>query len=194
MGYIGTNMKFPKETAAIMRFKNLLTVVLPFTLVGFLTPAFSAEEIICADAKMAFTPPERGWRVDTSLIAPVVVSLDNQKLGATITITYVNYELYGFKVDYRFLKDKLVKNEKNSFKLTKPNYKRISLDDKDFTFGRAARLEFSTYDEMGFHRTVVYAIANGYIVYFCSVEGLEREWPTVEPDFEALVASIRFTP
>jgi hypothetical protein len=154
----------------------------------------AADEVICGDAKLAFTPPGDDWRVNTELVSPVAAGLENSKLNGTITITYTDYELYGFKVNYGFLKDKLEKNEKNSFKLTKPNYERISLKDKKFSYGKTARLEFATTDELGAHRTVVYAVANGTTVYFCSAESLEREWPLVEADFEKLMASIRFTP
>jgi hypothetical protein len=169
-------------------------VMLSLALLATAAVVWSQEEVICRDAEMAFQTPDGGWRVNTKLTAPVAASLVNDDLNATITITYTDYDIYGFDVDYGFLKDKLEKNEKNNFKLTKPNYDRISLGDKKFSFGRAARLEFSTYDELGYHRTVVYAIANDTIVYFCSAESLEREWPRVEEDFEALVASLRFLP
>jgi putative salt-induced outer membrane protein YdiY len=159
-----------------------------------LAGAAAAEEVICREAKIAFTVPEGDWRVNTNFTAPVAASLNSKQLNGTITLTYSDYDIYGFKVDYGFLKDKLEKNEKNTFKTTKPNYDRLSLGDKHFSFGRAARLEFTTFDELGYHHTVVYAIANGTIVIFCSAESLEREWPLVEKDFEALAASIRFTP
>jgi putative salt-induced outer membrane protein YdiY len=153
-----------------------------------------AEEVICREAKLAFEPPGGDWRVKTDYPYPVAASLGSNNLNGTITLTYKNFELYDFKIDYGFIKGQLEKNEKNTFKVTKPNYDRISLGDKRFTFGRAARLEFSTFDELGYHHTVVYAIANGPIVVFASAESLEREWPLVEKDFESLVASIRFTP
>lgn len=153
-----------------------------------------AEEAICREAKIAFDVPGGDWRLKADYPYPVAASLENSKLNGMITLTYKNFELYDFKIDYGFLKGQLEKNEKNTFKVTKPNYDRISLGDRRFNFGRAARLEFSTFDELGYHHTVVYAIANGPIVVFCSAESLEREWPLVEKDFEALVASIRFTP
>lgn len=156
--------------------------------------AVAEEEVICRDAKFAFTAPDEGWRVKDDFPAPVAASLSNDKLNGTITLTYKDFDLYDFDVDYGFLKGQLEKNEKNTFKVTKPNYDRVSLGDKRFDFGRAARLEFTTFDELGYHHTVVYAIANGPIVIFASVESLEREWPLVEEDYEALVASIRFTP
>jgi putative salt-induced outer membrane protein YdiY len=173
---------------------KILTCVFCFTALCVAGAAFSEEEVICRDAKVAFEVPARGWRVNTDFTAPVAASLENKELNARITISYSDYDIYGFKVDYGFLKDKLEKNEKNNFKVTKPNYDRISLGDKKFHFGRAARLEFSSFDELGYHHTVVYAIANGTIVCFFSAESLEREWPKVEKDFEQLVASIRFTP
>jgi putative salt-induced outer membrane protein YdiY len=154
----------------------------------------SGEEVICREAKMAFEPPGGDWRVKSDYPYPVAASLESNDLNATITLTYKNFELYDFKVNYGFIKGQLEKNEKNTFKVTKPNYDRISLGDKHFDFGRAARLEFSTFDELGYHRTLVYAIANGPIVIFASAESLEREWPLVEKDFESLVSSIRFTP
>jgi hypothetical protein len=156
--------------------------------------AAAEEEVICRDAKFAFTAPAEGWRVKADLPSPVAASLVNDKLNGTITLTYKDFDLYGFDVDYGFLKGQLEKNEKNTFKVTKPNYDRVSLGDKRFDFGRAARLEFTTFVELGYHHTVVCAIANGPIVIFASVESLEREWPLVEEAFEALVASIRFTP
>ncbi len=156
--------------------------------------AAGAEEVICREAKLAFEPPGGDWRVKSDYPAPVAASMENSKLNGTITLTYSDFDIYDFKIDYGFLKGQLEKNEKNTFKLTKPNYDRISLGDKRFDFGRAARLEFSTFDELGYHHIVVYAIGNGPIVVFCSAESLEREWPSVEKDFEAVVASIRFTP
>jgi len=156
--------------------------------------AAGTEEVICRDAKLAFEPPGGDWRVKADYPAPVAASMDSNNLNATITFTYKDFDIYDFKIDYRFLKGQLEKNEKNTFKVTKPNYDRKSLGDKRFDFGKAARLEFSTFDELGYHRTVVYAIANGPIVIFCSAESLEREWPLVEKDFEAVMASIRFTP
>jgi hypothetical protein len=162
--------------------------------VAMLAAAAGAEEVICREAKLAFEPPGGDWRVKADYPAPVAASLENAKLNGTITLTYKDFDIYDFKIDYGFLKGQLEKNEKNTFKATKPNYDRISLGDKHFGFGRAARLEFSIFDELGYHRTVVYAIANGPIVIFASAEALAREWPLVEEDFEALVASIRFTP
>jgi hypothetical protein len=156
--------------------------------------AVAEEEVICRDAKFAFAAPAEGWRVKADLPSPVAASLVNDKLNGAITLTYKDFELYDFKVDYGFLKGQLEKQEKNTFKITKPNYDRVSLGDKRFGFGRAARLEFTTFDELGYHHTVVYAIGNGPIVIFASVESLEREWPLVEEDFEELVSSIRFTP
>lgn len=156
--------------------------------------AAGAAEVICREAKVAFEAPGGDWRVNTNYPSPVAASLESSRLNGTITLTYKNFELYDFKVDYGFLKGQLEKNEKNTFKVTKPNYDRISLGDKRFDFGRAARLEFSTFDELGYHHTVVYAISNGPMVIFCSAESLEREWPLVEKDFEAVVGSIRFTP
>jgi putative salt-induced outer membrane protein YdiY len=153
-----------------------------------------AEEVICRDAKVAFEVPSGNWTVNTAFTTLVAASLENKKLNGRITITYADYDIYGFKVDYKFLKGLLEKNEKNTYKVTKLNYDRVSLGDKHFSFGRAARLEFTTFDELGYHHTVVYSIANGTTVYFCSAESLEREWPLVEKDFESLVASIRFTP
>jgi len=168
-----------------------IACVLTAALVG---AAAAEEEVICREAKFAFTPPSGDWRVNTNFTAPVAASLTSNDLNGTITLTYSDYDIYGFKVDYGFIKDKLEKNEKNTFKTTKPNYERLSLGDKHFSYGRAARLEFTTFDELGYHHTVVYAIANGTIVIFGSAESLEREWPQVEGDFEALMASIRFTP
>ncbi|HUV87553.1 MAG TPA: hypothetical protein VMX79_10635 [bacterium] len=156
--------------------------------------AVAAEEVICRGAKVAFEVPSGNWTVNTAFTTLVAASLENKKLNGRITISYADYDIYGFKVDYKFLKGLLEKNEKNTYKVTKPNYDRVSLGDKHFSFGRAARLEFTIFDELGYHHTVVYAIANGTIVYFCSAESLEREWPLVEEDFESLVASIRFTP
>ena len=156
--------------------------------------AAGAEEIICREAKLAFEQPSSDWRVKTDFPAPVAASMENSGLNATITFTYKDFDIYDFKIDYGFLKGQLEKNEKNTFKVTKPNYDRISLGDKRFDFGRAARLEFSTFDELGYHHTVVYAIGNGPIVIFASAESLEREWPLVEKDFEAVMQSIRFTP
>ncbi len=170
------------------------TVVILFIASLGASVAASAEEVICRDAKMAFEAPGGDWRVKSDFPYPVAASLENSDLNGTITLTYKNFELYDFKVDYGFIKGQLEKNEKNTFKVTKPNYDRISLGDKHFDFGRAARLEFSTFDELGYHHTLVYAIANGPIVIFASAESLEREWPLVERDFEALVRSIRFTP
>ena len=156
--------------------------------------AFAADEVIVAKAKLAFTPPSADWSASENLMDPVAATLVNKKLNGRITITYTDYDIYGFKVDYGFLKDQLEKNEKNNFKLTKPNYQRISLDDKKFAVGRAARLEFSAFDELGYHHTVVYALANATVVYFFSAESLEREWPQVSSDFENLMNSVRFTP
>ena len=132
--------------------------------------------------------PDGNWTVNTAFTTLVAASLENKKLNGRITITYADYDIYGFKVDYKFLKGLLEKNEKNTYKITKPNYERGSLGDKHFSF------EFTTFDELGYHHTVVYSIANGTTVYFCSAESLEREWPLVEKDFESLVASLRFTP
>jgi hypothetical protein len=156
--------------------------------------AVAEEEVICREAKFAFTPPADGWRVKADLPSPVAASLVNDKLNGAATLTFKDFELYDFKVDYGFLKGQLEKQEKNTFKPTKPNYERVSLGDKRFDFGRAARLEFTTFDELGYHHTVVYAIGNGPIVIFASAEGLEREWPLIEEAFEELVSSIRFTP
>lgn len=153
-----------------------------------------AEEVICRGAKVAFEVPSGNWTVNTAFTTLVAASLENKKLNGRITITYADYDIYGFKVDYKFLKGLLEKNEKNTYKVTKLNYDRVSFGDKHFSFGRAARLEFTTFDELGYHHTVVYSIANGTTVYFCSAESLEREWPLVEKDFESLVASLRFTP
>jgi len=156
--------------------------------------AAAADEVISAKAKLAFTPPSADWTVRTDLAPMIVATLVDKYLNARITINYTDYELYDFKVDYGFLKGQLEKNEKNSFKFTKPNYDRVSLTDRKFGFGKAARLEFTSMDEVGYRHAVVYAIANGTIVYFFSVESQEREWLEVEKDFEILVSSIRFTP
>lgn len=156
--------------------------------------AAADSEVVCPAAKVAFTPPGPGWVVKTDLTYPVAATLTNHKLNGRITLTYTDYDIYGFKINYGFLVDKLKSNEENSLKLTKPNYSRISLDDRKFQFGKAARLEFSFFDELGYHHTVVYALANGTIVLFISAESLEREWPVVNEDLEKLMASVRFTP
>jgi len=156
--------------------------------------AQGADEVICRKAKLAFTPPSDAWRVNTNLISPCAALLDNKNLDGTIAINYYDYEIYGSKVDYGFLKDKLEKQEKNTFKNMKPNYERVSLEERKFAFGRAPRLEFSSYDERGYHRTAIFALGNGTIVVFCSAESLEAAWPQVNEALETLVASIRFTP
>jgi len=103
---------------------KMLTAVLCFTALCVAGAAFGEEEVICRDAKVAFEVPARGWRVNTDFTAPVAASLENKELNARITISYTDYDIYGFKVDYGFLKDKLEKNEKNNFKVTKPNWPR----------------------------------------------------------------------
>ncbi len=193
LSYIGTRRKFATaEGEAVMSKAKTIGILVAALCAASASRA--GDEVIVAKAKLAFTPPSADWTTTGTLMDPVAATLVNKKLNGRITITYTDYDIYGFKVDYGFLKGQLEKNEKNSFKLTKPNYQRISLDDKKFTVGRAARLEFSAFDELGYHHTVVYALNNGTVVYFFSVESLEREWPQVSSDFESLMASVRFTP
>lgn len=156
--------------------------------------AFAADEIISDQAKIAFTPPATDWRINTELRAPVAAMLENKTLGAIITVTFYNYEIYGSKVDYGFLKDKLEKQEKNSFKLSKPNYNRVSLESREFPCGKTARLEFTTYDELGYHHTVVYAVASGTRVVFVAAESLEREWSLTSEALDNLLTSVRVIP
>jgi hypothetical protein len=156
--------------------------------------AFANQEVISDQAKIAFAPPETDWRVNTDLRAPVAAMLENKPLGAIMTVTYYNYEIYGSKVDYGFLKDKLEKQEKNSFKLSKPNYSRVSLESREFPCGKTARLEFTTYDELGYHHTVVYAVASGTRVVFVAAESLEREWSQTNEALDKLLTSVRVIP
>jgi len=161
---------------------------------GVAVVVYGAQELLAEKAKLAFTPPAGDWRVTSSFNYPVVAGLENKKLNARITISFSDYELYDIKVDHGFLRGLLEKNEKNTFKPTKPNYERIKLDDERFACGKAAFLEFRTTDELGLHHTIVYAVHNGTKVYFVSAECLEREWTQVSADVRDLMNSIRFTP
>lgn len=156
--------------------------------------ALPSQEVLAEQAKIAFTPPPGEWRVTSSYNYPVVAGLENKKLNGRITISFSDYELYDIKVDHGFLRGLLEKNEKNTFKPTKPNYQRLKLDDERFNCGKAAFLEFTTSDELGVHHTAVYAVHNEEKVYFISAESLEREWPQVSSDVRVLINSIRFTP
>jgi hypothetical protein len=152
------------------------------------------EEIILTRARIAFTPPAGDWRVNTSLSAPVAALLDNKKLVATITITYDNNELYDVKVNQGFLRDRLEKQEKNTYKLTKPNYERVSLDDRKFPAGKAPCLQFTYADELGVHHTAIYALANEKMVIFIAAESGEREWDRTKEALDAVLNSVRLTP
>ncbi|UCE26825.1 MAG: hypothetical protein JSW52_10845 [Candidatus Coatesbacteria bacterium] len=150
-----------------------------------------AGEVVELNHGFQFEEPGSEWTVKKYDSALVLAGLERENSEAVITITYFDYTIYDdINVDYGYLRGLLVKNEKSTYKATKPNYERVNLDKVILSTGDAARLEFTTEIANDKRRSVVTCLNSGKLVFFVSMESREEEFDEVISDYKALLSSI----
>ncbi|MCP4231272.1 MAG: hypothetical protein GY771_14140 [bacterium] len=142
------------------------------------------------DNTLSFDAPSLRYEVKTKYIYPIAASLMHRKEDVIINITYESLVTYGdIDVDYGFLKEHLKKSE-NTFKKTKKNYERVSLEKINIAGKSAPELVFQT-NSIGYWETSVIACFNeGLMIFFVSMACPEEIYGDVRGDFDALLASI----
>jgi|GEM_PF-949555 len=173
-----------------------LTVFVMFSLVipGAGTAGVETEtgDLIELDHGFRFEEPGPEWTVKTYDTELVLAGLEKENSEAVITVTFFDFSLYeDVTVNYKYLKGLLEKNEKSTYKYTKPNYERVNLDKVILSTGDAARLEFTTEIANDKRRSVVTCLNSGKLVFFVSMESRETEFDEVIDDYKALLSSIR---
>ncbi len=148
--------------------------------------------LVEVDYGFQFKVPGPEWKVKTDYIALVLAGLSKKNSDALITITYSDFTIYDeVEVNYEYVKKLLEKNEKSTYKTTKPNYERVNLDKVILSTGEAARLEFTTENALGKWRSIITCLNSGKVVFFVSMEAREDEFNDVIDDYKALLSSIR---
>lgn len=149
-------------------------------------------DLIELDHGFRFEEPGPEWTVKTYDTALVLAGLERENSEAVITVTFFDFSIYDdVTVNYGYLKGLLEKNEKSTYKPTKPNYKRVDLDKVILSTGDAAMLEFTTERANDKRCSVVTCLNSGKLVFFVSMESREDEFDEVMDDYKALLSSVR---
>jgi hypothetical protein len=149
-------------------------------------------DIVELECGLRFNVPGSEWTVATYDTPLVLAGLERENSDAVITVTHFDFSIYDdVNVNYGYLKGLLEKNEKSTYKVTKPNYERVNLDKVILSTGDAARLEFTTQTGEGKRHSVVTCLNSGKLVFFISMESREDEFDDVVADYKGLLSSIR---
>jgi len=151
-----------------------------------------AGDLIELDHGFTFKAPGPEWTVKTYDTSLVLAGLERANSEAVITVTFLDLGIYDdITVNYGYLQSLLEKNEKSTYKTTKPNYVRVNLDKVVLSTGDAARLEFTTERVNDKRRSVVTCLNSGKLVFFVSMESTEDEFEEVIDDYKAVLSSVR---
>lgn len=169
-----------------------LTFFIPIVLSVSAEEVETDTETVELECGLRFKVPSSEWTVTTYDTPLVLAGFERENSDAVITVTHFDFSIYDdVNVNYGYLKGLLEKNEKSTYKVTKPNYERVNLDKVILSTGDAARLEFTTQTAEGKRHSVVTCLNSGKLVFFVSMESREDEFDEVNADYKGLLSSIR---